>query len=410
MANTQSFAALRHPGFRMFFIGNATAMLADNMEHVISYWVMYQKFHSPALSGFAVIAHWLPFLLFSIPVGALADRIDPRRLIQLGMLMFMSVSLMWGWLFTTNTLEVWHCWILLIIHGLAGVFWTAPGQLLLHDIVDAPLLQSAVRSNATARYVGTMLGPAVGSALMLVMSPERALFLNVLIYLPLFVWLMRAPYGPRFRSTPHKPSTFRGFGDLWQALRAVAAHPVMLSMILLTGLASMFIGTAYQAQMPGFASLLGHGDPGVAYSVLLAADAAGALTAGFLLESRGLLKPAPHTALLLAGLWALALGSFALCKVYPVAVMLLFVAGFLELAFGAMSQTLVQLNAPADMRGRIIGVFVMSALGMRMFSGMTVGLLGDAIGIRASLSLSAAALLVAVITLSLRRSHAVMSH
>jgi MFS family permease len=409
MSNAQSFAALRHPGFRMFFIGNATAMLADNMEHVISYWVMYQKFHSPALSGFAVIAHWLPFLLFSIPVGALADRVDPRRLIQLGMLMFMSVSLMWGWLFTTNTLQVWHCWVLLSIHGLAGVFWTPPGLLLLHDIVDAPLLQSAVRSNATARYIGTMLGPAVGSILMLVMTPERALFLNVLIYLPLFLWLMRAPYGPKFRTTPHKPLAFRGFADLWQALREVSAHPVMLSMTLLTGLASMFIGTAYQAQMPGFASLLGHGNPGVAYSVLLAADATGALTAGFLLESRSLLKPSPRSALLLGGLWCTALGSFALCNVYPIAVMLLFVAGFLELSFGAMAQTLVQLNAPAATRGRIIGVFSMSALGMRMFSGMTVGLLGDAIGIRASLSISAVVLLIAVITLSLRQSRVVMA-
>ncbi|MGC3981771.1 MAG: hypothetical protein QM808_10950 [Steroidobacteraceae bacterium] len=58
-ATHQSFAVFRHSGFRMLFTGNALAMLADNMEHVISYWVMYQKFHSPALSGFAVISHWL---------------------------------------------------------------------------------------------------------------------------------------------------------------------------------------------------------------------------------------------------------------------------------------------------------------------------------------------------------------
>jgi len=46
--SNQSFAALRHPGFRMFFVGNATAMLADNMEHVISYWVLNDQFHLPA--------------------------------------------------------------------------------------------------------------------------------------------------------------------------------------------------------------------------------------------------------------------------------------------------------------------------------------------------------------------------
>ena len=61
------------------------AMMADNIEHVISYWVVFQKFHSPALAGFAVISHWLPFLMFSVAAGALADRFDPRRVIQCGM-------------------------------------------------------------------------------------------------------------------------------------------------------------------------------------------------------------------------------------------------------------------------------------------------------------------------------------
>ncbi len=126
MTQLKSFAALRHPGFRMFFIGNATAMLADNMEHVITYWVMFQKFNSPALSGFAMISHWLPFLVFAVPAGVLADRVDPRRMIQVGMLLFMSVSLAWGVLIATDTLQIWHAMILLVLHGLAGVCWMAP--------------------------------------------------------------------------------------------------------------------------------------------------------------------------------------------------------------------------------------------------------------------------------------------
>src|SRR6516165_11456581 len=78
----QSFAALRHPGYRAQFVTYFLAMMADNIEHVISYWVVFQKFHSPALAGFGVLSHWLPFLLFSVASGALADRFDPRRLIQ----------------------------------------------------------------------------------------------------------------------------------------------------------------------------------------------------------------------------------------------------------------------------------------------------------------------------------------
>ncbi len=399
MSQHQSFAALRHPGFRMFFIGNATAMLADNMEHVISYWVMFQKFHSPALSGFAVISHWLPFLLFSIPVGALTDRFDPRRMIQLGMLLFMGVSLAWGVLFATDTLEVWHAMVLLVLHGIAGVFWSAPSQLLLHDIVEPHQLQSAVRSNATARYLGTVLGPAVGSALLLVLTPAQAMFINLLIYLPLLLWLWKAPYGPKFRLEKHIPRAIAGFADVFATLRAVASNPTIVSMITLSGLASLFVGTAYQALMPGFATMLGHGDPGLAYGVLLAADAAGALLAGVLLESRGLLQPKPFTAFLLAGLWCVCLMVFALSGNYLLAVAVLFAAGFLELSFGAMSQTLVQINAPAEIRGRVIGVFVMAALGMRTFSGITVGLMGDVVGIRGSLSMSAGLLLLSVLAL-----------
>src|SRR5476651_765644 len=62
-ASKRSFAAMRHPGFRAQFITFVLAMMADNIEHVISYWMVYQKFHSPALAGFAIVSHWLPFLL-----------------------------------------------------------------------------------------------------------------------------------------------------------------------------------------------------------------------------------------------------------------------------------------------------------------------------------------------------------
>jgi MFS family permease len=145
--------------------------------------------------------------------------------------------------------------------------------------------------------------------------------------------------------------------------------------------------------MPEFAEHLGHGDAGVAYSMLLAADAAGALIAGFVLESRSLLQPRPRTAFILAMLWCCAITGFAVSTSYPLAFSLLFVAGFLQLAFSAMGQTLVQLNAPPEIRGRVIGLYSMSSLGLRAFAGVTVGILGSLIGIHWSLALSAMALL-----------------
>ena len=95
-----SFAALRHGDFRVYLVATSAAMMADNIEHVISYWVMFEQFRSPALAGFAVLCHWLPFLLFSVYFGALADRYDCRRIIQFAMVLFMAVSLAWALLFS----------------------------------------------------------------------------------------------------------------------------------------------------------------------------------------------------------------------------------------------------------------------------------------------------------------------
>ena len=392
----RSFAALRIRGYQAHFSTYLLAMMADNIEHVISYWMAFQKFHSPALGGFAVISHWLPFLLFSVPAGALADRFDPRRIIQCGMALFILASLGWSYFFITDTLQLWEAMALLVIHGCAGVLWQGASQMLLHDIVPTNTLASAVRLNATARTLGVLVGPAVGGAIMLTLGPRYGLLLNACFYLPAVLWLWKAPYGPRFQEAPARPARpVRGFGDILRTIGEVRSERLLAAMILLAGCASFFVGNSYQAQMPAFAHDLGHGDPGVTYSMLLAADAAGALLAGVLLESRsGLLPTNARTAVVMAVLWCVSLGGFAFTSSYPVAVALLFAAGICELTFSSIAMTLVQLMAPAASRGRVIGLYNMSALGLRAFAGITVGLGGSAVGVHASLIASSVVLVV----------------
>ena len=400
-AEHRSFAALRHPGFRAYFIGGWVAMMADNVEHVISYWIVYQKFHSPALLGFAVVSHWLPFLLFAVYSGALADRFDPRRIIQCGMLIFMLCSAAWGVFFLTDTLTPWEAAGILVFHGFAGVLWIPSSMLLIHDIVGPADLQSAVRLNATGIWLGRLCGPIMGSALLLGLGPIAGIFANILIYLPLTLWLWKAPYGPRFRTGQHASprAALRGMADILATWRAIVARPTIVLMTALAGGAALLVGNAYQAQMPGFAQDFGHGNAGLYYSLLLGADAAGALTAGVALESFGLLQAHTRTALVLGGAWCVAICGFALAPAYPLALAFLFAAGFVELSFNAMAQTLVQMHAPADIRGRVIGFFNMFANGARAFSGVTVGFGGALIGIHASLALSATALLVLLMSL-----------
>jgi MFS family permease len=391
-----AFAALRHGDFRVYFTTLMLSMMGDNIEHVITYWVIFQTFHSPLLGGFAIITHWLPFLLFSIYFGLLADRFDCRRLIQIAQLMFLAASLGWGVLILTGTLEIWHAAVLLIIHGFAAALWAPAGQLIIHDIVGPGDLQSAVRLNSTGRHLGTLLGPAVGGGLILVLGPGLGMLVNGLLYLPTTLWLLTVPYtGHRRDAAGSGRRSGMGLGDAVRVLRQIRGDRVIVAMVSLVGLTAFMIGNGYQAQMPSYAVSLGTGEAGLAYSALLAANALGAVVAGVVLESLGLLRARASTAVICAMLWCVAMGAFAVTRDYPVALLLLVAAGFLSLTFGAMAQTLVQLRAPTAIRGRVLGLFNMAQQGMRSGSGATVGVLGSAIGVHWSLGLSAAVMFLA---------------
>jgi tRNA(Arg) A34 adenosine deaminase TadA len=262
----RAFTSFANRDFRIFFFAASAAMMADNIEHVISYYVIFQKFHSPALGAFAVVSHWVPYLLLAGYTGGLADRFDIRRLIQISMLMFIGVSIGWGVMFRTDSTEEWKAMVLLVIHGLAGVIWAPASQVLIHRIVALDQLPSAVRLIATGRYLAFLLGPALGSAVLLAyFGPTYGIFINALIYVPMVVWLIKAPYG---KETGHgaRPQTLSGFSDIWATMRVVANNPILSSMTVMIGASAFFIGNAYQAQMPGFALDLGHGNPGAAYS------------------------------------------------------------------------------------------------------------------------------------------------
>jgi MFS family permease len=391
----QAFSALRQPGYGAYLIGSMLAMMADSIEHVISYWMIFEKFHSPALGGYAVISHWLPFLLFSIYSGALADRFDPRRIIQIGMGLFMLCSLAWGALFLTDSLEVWHAVVIFSVHGIAGVLWTPASQLLIHEIVGREQLHSAVRLMAMSRVLGLLAGPAVGGAMLLVFGASPGVLLNVLFYLPLTLWLWRAPFGAGLSREPRAASqAVRGLAGIVATVRDIAGNRVVVSMTLVAGVSSFVVGNAYQAQMPEFAADLGHVDADMYYSMLLAANASGALVAGVTLETFGILQARLRAAFVLVILWSLCIGGFAISSNYAFSLALLFLAGFFNLAFGSMSQTLVQLHAPQAIRGRVLGLYSMCSNGMRAFSGVTIGMGGSLIGIHRSLALSALALFV----------------
>jgi MFS family permease len=397
------FAALRSGPCRMYLGGAALAMMADNIEHVITYWVLWQKFHSSALTGFEVISHWLPFLLLSPYFGALADRYDCRRLIAGAQVLFMAVSVAWGVLFATGTLTVWNACVLLILHGMAGALWGPAEQLLLEDFVGPADLPSAIRLNSTARSLGILFGPVVGSALLLGLGPVRGILANVAIYLPLTALMARTTYtGHRrdgaggARGGAGQTVSRERIGVLAAArvFREVGKDRVLVAMITLAGLGSFFVGSAMQTVMPALAAGMGARSAGTAYGVLLFANGLGGVLGGLLLEGTGWLKLSVRAALCGTAVYGATSALFAFSHDYRIAALLLVVGGVANLAAMSITQTVVQLRAPRDKRGQVVGLYGVGANGMRIGSGFTVGVFGAAVGLRAALGLSAAAVCV----------------
>jgi MFS family permease len=253
---------------------------------------------------------------------------------------------------------------------------------------------------ATGRMLGILMGPAIGVGLMELLGPARGILVNIFIYVPLVLWCWKAPYGRAVnKARVHAAAAITRLADILETIRMMAANPTLLSMTLITGFASFFVANAYQPQLPEFAQALGATRASAMYGMLFAANAAGAFTAGLVLESRSLLPARTNSVYVLVFIWCCAIIGFALSETYVLSVALLFCAGFVELSFSSMAQTLVQMNAPSAIRGRVIGVYFMSFLGLKSFSGVFVGFGGELIGVHWSLAISAAALLVCMVAL-----------
>jgi sugar phosphate permease len=236
---------------------------------------------------------------------------------------------------------------------------------------------------------------------MLLFGPAWGLLSNVLIYLPFTIFLTQTAYTGHAGQARVSMTSFR-LADIGRIIAAARMEPRIITMIVLGGVTSFFVGVAFQAQMPEYAQYLGPDETGARYSILLAANAAGAVLGVLLLESANVHRPNVQAAIVCAGLWGVTMALFPLTRNYVTAVALLVLSGVFSIAFTSIAQTLVQILAPASMRGAIVGLFNTSLLGLRAGSGLTVGILGAAIGIRLSLVLSSLMVVLIAIVLFVR--------
>ena len=395
------FGPLRDKHSRPYLMTAGLSMMGDNIEHVITYWVLWQTFQSPWLVGFQVISHWLPFLLLSVLFGGLAEKYDCRRIIQIAQGLFALVSLSWGALFLTGTLEMWSACVLLVLHGCAGALWGPAEQLMLHDFAEPRELPSAVRLNATFKSLGVLAGPVVGSALMLVLGTTWGIFANVLFYLPMTLLMIRTPFTGHTRSG----STLRervSILDTSKVLRTVGGDKVLVAMIVLAGLIAVCVGSSLTVSMPNFADTLGAGEEGgLGYGLLLFANGIGGVLGGFLLEATGIIKADVRAAVVAAVMFGLTSLIVATTTHYAIAVAALVIGGVANLAATSVGQAIVQLRAPEHQRGRVVGVYGMIASGMRTGNGITLAGLGALVGVSGAVAVGGLSLVVGALVIAL---------
>jgi MFS family permease len=376
------FGVLRSWKTAPYLVGAGLAMMGDNIEHVITYLVLWNTFHSPVLVGFQLVSHWLPFLLFSVYAGSLAQRFDCRRIIQIAQYLFMFVSLCWGILFLTGTLQLWQACVLLVLHGLAGTLWGPAEQMMLYDFAGREELPSAVRVNATFRSLGILFGPVVGSALLLTLGTTWGIFANILFYLPVVLFLARTKFTGHAREglfSTGRVSMLQSF----KVLGVVRHHPRIMGMLILAALASVSIGAVLQTSMPVFIAVLtpAGADGELVYTALLFALGIGGVAGGFFLEASGWFRPTATTAVISSILFGAFAFVFAFTGSLAVALIALVLTGVAQITATATGQAIVQLEAPPAERGRVLGAYSMFGPGMQTFSGVTVGVLGTLVGI-----------------------------
>lgn len=393
------FAALRAPWYKGYLIGGALAMGGDQLEHAITYYVLWQQFHSPLLAGFAVISHWLPYLLDGLFVGSLADRFDCRRLVQIGQSIFILVSIAWAVLFLTNTLQPWEAMVLLVFHGIAGSLWLPTEQRLLYDMVGQKDLPSAVRLQATGNQIGMLIGPAIGAVLLVTVGPWIGMFLNVVMYLPFTIYLFIVPF------TGHVRDAQAGIVRPRQTLRSILGvipelpkYPRILVVMALQGAVGLFIGTALVPLLPEFGDLNGVSG-GFGYTLILIAMGAGAVVGGVTLEASGRARASTRLAITASIVFSVAVLTFSFSRSLALTFVVLFFAGLGNLVSASTSQTIVQLDAPPERRGAFIGASGMATNGFRTGAGILMGILTGLLGVPMAVAVDSALLLVVAVVL-----------
>lgn len=386
-ARPGTFAALRVRNFRIFVAGQIVGNSGAWTQRVAQDWLVLTLTGSPAAVGVITAAQFAPAIALSVIGGLAADRFDKRRVLLTTQSTLGACSAILATLCLTQAVQYWHVLALALVTGIAAAFDNPTRQAFVHEMVGARYLSNAVSINSAVFQIGALIGPAVSAALIAAIGIGYSFAANALSFGAVIAALLMIDRARLFRVA----AAVRQRGQVRSALAEIRRRPELRWPIILAGTCG-FVTANFPVVLVAFTKEMSFGPAG--YGLLTCSLAAGSLI-GALLAA-----PRPHTRLRhLTGLALAISATLAMTALMPGTTLLclaLLVTGIVCMPFGITANTSTQLAADDEMRGRVMGVYMLAVLGAAAVGGPVIGYVVEVLGASSGLLLTA--LLIAAVT------------
>ena len=402
--NARTFASLRrHRNYRLFFTGQVISVSGTWMQNVALAWLVVELTHSPLAVGILAFCRFIPFTVFGLVAGVVADRIDNRKLVIGTQTASMLMSALFAVLVLGGLETLWIVYLLAVLSSTALVF-DAPGRhALTFQMVGREELSNAVALNASLFNASRVVGPAIAGVLIAAFGVGVCFAVNTVTFLAVLAGLlmMRKEELVPVERSKEPPTMMRGIGEgLSWVLRSPDAR-LVLSIVTVVST----VGFNFHVILPLLASDTLNTGPEV-FGILSACFGAGALVGALLSAALG---RASWKALVFGT------GGFSVCllALAPLATvwlcaLLLFVTGVCFTLWTSNANSLLQLRAPDHLRGRVVSLYLWAFAGLAPVGGLFAGWLCEVGGTQLSFTVAGATgLLMAVLAareLSVRRA------
>ncbi|MGC8800654.1 MFS transporter [Chloroflexus sp.] len=366
------FRALRHRNYRLFFIGQLISLTGTWMQSVAQGWLVLRLSDSPFLLGATAAANSLPVLLFSLFAGTVADRFPKRRILLVTQSTAMVLAAILAFLTFSGVVQIWHVMILALLLGIVNAFDAPARQAFTVEMVGREDLLNAIALNSSIFNGARTVGPALAGMVVAWIGEGPTFLFNTLSFGAVLTSLLLMRLDTQLHRGPHRGGMLRA------GLAYIAGEPHVRALLLRAGAVSFFC-FVHIPLLPIFArDILQIGATGLGW--LSAASGCGSLVAALILAQ--LRDDAPRGKLLsiAATIYAPLLMMFTQVRSLPLALLFISLCGWAGVTTMALTNTLIQLTVPDELRGRVMSVFTLLLMGLSPLGGMLAGSIAELVG------------------------------